>query len=155
MSKYPESGGPDDGPIDTEGMPGQKLREIRDKLRKKQATIGRLTFRPMPGKIVVRVIGDNEMIGSGILYGAPTREVPRTTGRVIAVYEPFLIGDNQDIESKPYVDVGDIVIFGQFTGTKVEVERTVILILKEHDILTIVDVDGDPEKELANVEAER
>lgn len=116
------------------------------------AKMGRVTFRPMPGKIVVKVIGDNEKIGSGLLFAAATREIPRTTGRVMAVYEPFLVNNE---ETQSYLKPGDLVIFGMFTGTKVEIDRATVLVIKEHDILTIVEVDGDPDRVLENVEAER
>lgn len=121
---------------------------------KNPAKIGRLTFRPMPGKIVVVGIGDNERIGSGVLFAPQTLRVPRTTGRVIATYEPFLLDEEKGIESSPYVKVGDIVVFGQFSGTAIELEQGMVFILKEADILCMVDAEGDPEKELQHVEAQ-
>lgn len=115
-----------------------------------------LQFKPMPGKIVVEVIGDSDYLGASKLIIAPaSAENPRTTGRVIAVYEPFLL--DGDIESTPYVNKGDIVIFGRFTGTDVKIgrDRKRIIILKEADILTIVTVKGDVDEVMQSVEAER
>lgn len=93
------------------------------------------TFKPMPGKIVVEVIGDKEKLGSGILFAPPTLHNPRTTGRVIAVYEPFTFGSDSQ-ESEPFVQVGDIVLFGKFSGTEIELDRKKWIVLKEADILT-------------------
>lgn len=117
--------------------------------------VGGIRFKPMPGKVVVKVVGDSEFIGTSKLILSPaSRENPRTTGQVIAVYEPFLTGDGET-EATPYVQKGDLVIFGKFTGTDVQIGREKVIVLKEADILSIVDVQGDPEEELQRVEAER
>ena len=108
-------------------------------------------WEPMPGNIVVEVIGDTERVGSlGIIFAPANREVPRTTGKVIAIYEPFLNDDNT--ESAPYVAVGDIVIFGRFTGTEISYDRKKVVVLKEADILTKVKA---PVATVERMEAER
>ena len=124
-----------------------------------RGTYQQIEFKPMPGKVVVEVIGDSEFLGTSKLIIAPaSSENPRTTGRVIAIYEPFMIGDNLDIESSPYVNKGDIIIFGRFTGTDITMgrERKKVIVLKETDILCVVKItEGDEADVLQSVEAER
>ena len=99
-----------------------------------------VVWKPMPGKIVVKVLGDTERSASGLLFLPATREIPRTTGEVIAIYEPFTFGTGEDAEySTPFVKVGDVVIFGRFTGTEITFRDEKVIVLKEQDILTIVE----------------
>lgn len=110
--------------------------------RRALATVGRVTFRPTPGRVVVKVLGDNTKIAGGLLFAPDTARMPRTTGRVIATYEPYV---ENGVEFEPFVNPGDIVLFGEFTGTKVSMHdiRDTIIVLKEDNILSIIEVEGD------------
>lgn len=90
---------------------------------------------PMPGNVVVEVLGSEERIGElGIIFAPQSMKIPRTTGRVVAVYEPFMVGD-KDEEIESVLKVGDIVLFSQFSGTAVTMKRAKYVIMSEKEIL--------------------
>jgi co-chaperonin GroES (HSP10) len=103
--------------------------------QKKYAEIGDVIFEPMPGKVVAEVIGDDEYLDEKKLLLRPqTMKIPRTTAKVIAIYEPFLLDNGQ--ESKPYVEVGDIIIFGVMSGTSIKMGERMVVVIRETEILT-------------------
>lgn len=101
-----------------------------------------IAFRPMPGKIAVRVDKDTLLTESGLfLLRDPNSS---RVGEVIAIYDPFKL-DVDDLEmTEPYVNVGDIVVFGKHNGVEVMVQidgkRASCIILKETEILTKVEL---------------
>jgi co-chaperonin GroES (HSP10) len=106
-------------------------------------------FKPMPGKIVVKTVGESEFLDRSKLIFAPaTRANPRTTGVIIAVYEAFTIGE---VETEPFLKVGDKVIFGMHSGIEIEYGREKVVILREQEILTIVEVEEDADIEQIGV----
>jgi chaperonin GroES len=91
-------------------------------------------FEPIFGKIVIKVDEAPER-KYGQLY-LPQRDRERTViGRIHAVY-PAATDGNEEIH--PQVSVGDTVIFGQYTGTSITINRELYIICKEHDLLSIV-----------------
>lgn len=103
--------------------------------------LNKIKFRPMPGKIACQIVGERDTYGGGLLIKPPTQRNPRTTAKVIAVYEPFLVNET---ETESYVKVGDIVIFGQHGGIAVEYgSAEPVIILREQEILCIVEADED------------
>lgn len=104
----------------------------------------KVKFRPMPGKIVCQVVGERDTYGSGLILKPATRVNPRTTAKIIAVYEPFLLNpadDNSETES--YLKAGDTVIFGLHSGIEVEYGQEKVIILREQEILCIVEAPDD------------
>jgi co-chaperonin GroES (HSP10) len=103
-----------------------------------------ITWEPMPGKIVVKVVEERDHFRSGgIIVKPPTVQQPRTTGRVVAVYEPFTdVNDSQ--ETTAFVEVGDLVIFGKHSGIELEFGDERVVCIRESEILTKV-VLSDPE----------
>lgn len=103
----------------------------------------RAKFRPMPGKIVCKVIGERDTYGAGLILKPATRINPRTTAEVLFVYEPFLLDPANDKETESYVKVGDKVIFGLHSGIEVEYGNEKVIILREQEILCIVEASDD------------
>lgn len=98
------------------------------------------TFRPIFGKIVIKVEDPAEKRYGNIIL--PSRDRQYTTvGLVHAVYEAE---ETSEGTISPQVKVGDTVIFGQFTGTMITIDRETYIICKEHDLLSILDIDEDP-----------
>jgi co-chaperonin GroES (HSP10) len=97
-------------------------------------------FFPMPGKIVAQVIGEREVYGKGLILRPSTIQNPRTTAKVIAVYEPFMVNDT---ETESYVKVDDIVIFGMHSGIMIEYGEEKVIILREQEILTKIVVEDE------------
>lgn len=94
------------------------------------------SFRPVFGKVVIEVdMSTERTYGSLIL---PLQDPFRQSiGTVVAVYEATQLSDGSYIQ--PEVSVGDIVLFGQFTGTSVKIAGKVFVICKEHDLLSVLD----------------
>jgi chaperonin GroES len=92
-------------------------------------------FEPIFGKVIIKVTKDAER-KYGSLY-LPQRSMARSTiGTVHAVYKAATLSDGAVAE--PEVSVGDTVIFGQFTGTTLEIGSELFVVCKEHDLLTKV-----------------
>lgn len=102
--------------------------------------LSKITWEPMPGKIVVKVLGERDTYGKGLIFRPASVHRPRTTGRVIAVYEAFIDYGDKD-ETKPFLEVGDIVVFGQHSGIEVEYGSDKVVVLREQEILTKVRIE--------------
>lgn len=104
--------------------------------------LSRVIWEPMPGKVAVKVLGERDTWGKGGRIIRPATAVrPRTTAKVIAVYDAFIdYGDTE--ESKPFLSVGDIVVFGQHAGIEVEYGNDKVIILREQEILTRVKLEN-------------
>lgn len=104
----------------------------------------KVVWSPLPGKIVAQVIGESEYLinKNGVtLFAAPGAVYPRTTAKVIAVYDPYTPNGDDRLES--IVQVGDIVIFGRHSGIEIQYGREKVIVLKEVEILTKVSVTED------------
>jgi len=93
----------------------------------------------MPGKVVVEVLPTKERTAGKIILVSSARE-ESNMAKVIAVPEDAVVDGTL---MQPFVDVGDIVLFGKYSGTSVSSgdpnERDKkFIILREVDILTIV-----------------
>jgi chaperonin GroES len=87
--------------------------------------------QPAPGRIAVRQLGHAELTEGGIYIPATVQEKP-TQGIVMAVCPEY----EQDGELfPPMYDIGDVVVFGKYTGTQLQVGRDHVIILRENDIL--------------------
>ena len=92
---------------------------------------------PMPNKVVVKVVEDKTTWDrAGRIIKPDTIAQPRTTALVIAVYEPFV--DSQDNEVGSYVQVGDYVVFGKHGGIELAFGEEKVVVLWEKEILTKV-----------------
>lgn len=114
----------------------------RDKPAEPDKPLGRVTWEPMPGKVVCKVVGERETYGrTGLIVRPPTAAQPRTTAEVVAVYDPFVdYGDTE--ETKSYVEVGDIVVFGKHSGVEVTYGDQTVIVLREQEILTKVKLES-------------
>lgn len=92
-------------------------------------------IKPLGDRVVLQAIEQEEKTASGIVLPETAKEKPQE-GKVIAVgtgrYEN---GQKVDLEVKE----GDRVIFSKYAGTEVKVGDTEYLILRESDILAVLD----------------
>ena len=95
-----------------------------------------MAFRPLHDRIVVKRIEGEEKTKGGIIIPDTAKEKPQE-GEVISV------GPGARDESGKLVPldvkVGDRVLFGKWSGTEVKIDGDDLLIMKESDILGIVD----------------
>ncbi|MBQ8742251.1 MAG: co-chaperone GroES [Clostridia bacterium] len=95
-----------------------------------------MTLKPLSDRVVVKMVEAEETTKSGIILTASAKEKPQIA-EVVAV-GPGEIGD--DGKLKPMnVKVGDKVIASKYSGTEVKIDGTDYTILKQGDILAIVE----------------
>ena len=93
-------------------------------------------FRPLHDRVLVRRVGEEEKTAGGIIIPDTAQEKP-SEGKIVAVGS----GVRSDDGSIRKLDVkaGDRVLFGKFGGTDVKVDGEDLIILRESDILGIVE----------------
>jgi len=96
-------------------------------------------FRPMQDRVVVQRIEATEKTAGGIIIPDSAKEKPQE-GEVIAVGPGARNEQGQlvPLDVKP----GDRVLFGKWTGTEVKIEGQDLLIMKESDLLGVVENTG-------------
>jgi chaperonin GroES len=95
-----------------------------------------MKFRPLHDRVVVRRIDAEEKSSGGIIIPDTAKEKP-SQGEVIAVGP----GGRDDHGKLIPIDVtsGDIVLFGKWSGTEVKIDGVEYLIMKESDIMGVLD----------------
>ena len=96
-------------------------------------------FRPLHDRVVVKRIDAEEKSKGGIIIPDTAKEKP-SQGEVIAVGPGGR--DEAGKIIKPDVKAGDRVLFGKWSGTEVKLDGEELLIMKESDIMGIV--EGKP-----------
>lgn len=95
-----------------------------------------MKFRPLHDRVVVKRIEVEEKTKGGIIIPDTAKEKPQE-GEVVAVGPG---GRNEDGELVPLdVKAGDRILFGKWSGTEVKVDGEDLLIMKESDILGIIE----------------
>ena len=104
-----------------------------------------MKFRPLHDRVAVRRITAEEKTRGGIIIPATAQEKP-VEGEVVAVGAGARNEQGQVVALD--VKVGDRILFGKWSGTELKLDGEEILILKESDIMGVV--EGSPtEKKLA------
>ena len=93
-------------------------------------------FRPLHDRVLVRRVEAEEKTAGGIIIPDTAQEKPQE-GEVIAVGPG--VRDPQGHLHAPDVKAGDRVIFGKWSGTEVKVDGEDLIIMKESDILGILE----------------
>jgi chaperonin GroES len=95
-----------------------------------------MKFRPLHDRVVVKRIDAEEKTAGGIIIPDTAKEKPQH-GEVVAV-GPGARNEKGEIAALD-VSVGDIVLFGKWSGTEVKIDGQDLLIMKESDIMGIVE----------------
>jgi chaperonin GroES len=98
-------------------------------------TVAKHTLRPLADRVVVRPVEREEKTASGIVLPDTAKEKPQEA-EVIAV-GPGRLEDGKRVALD--VKVGDRVLYSKYAGTEVKVDGEELLILRESDILAIVE----------------
>jgi chaperonin GroES len=95
-----------------------------------------MKFRPLHDRLVVRRIEAEEKSAGGIIIPDTAKEKP-SQGEVIAVGP----GGRDETGKLIPIDVkeGDRVLFGKWSGTELKIDGQELLIMKESDIMGIID----------------
>ena len=93
-------------------------------------------FRPLHDRVLVRCIDAEEKTAGGIIIPDTAKEKPQE-GEVIAAGPG---GRNEQGQLVPLdVKAGDRVLFGKWSGTEVKIDGQDLLIVKESDLLGVVE----------------
>ncbi len=93
-------------------------------------------FRPLHDRVVVRRIEAEEKTSGGIIIPDTAKEKPQE-GEVIAVGPGARNESGQLVELS--VKAGDRILFGKWSGTEVRIDGEDLLIMKESDILGVIE----------------
>jgi chaperonin GroES len=94
------------------------------------------SIRPLQDRVIIRRIEESEQIRGGIIIPDSAKEKPQE-GEVIAVGA----GKKLDSGERVALDVkeGDRVLFGKYAGTEVKLDNEDYLIMREDDILGVIE----------------
>jgi chaperonin GroES len=102
-----------------------------------------VNFRPLHDRVLVRRVTQDEKSAGGIIIPDTAQEKPQE-GEIIAV-GGGRIDDNGNVHALD-VSAGDMVLFGKWSGTEVKIGGEDLLIMKESDILGIIETKGKKKK---------
>lgn len=92
-------------------------------------------IKPLADRVLIQMIESEETTKSGIILSSGSKEKPQ-------IAEVLAVGEGQIIDGKKeemYLKKGDKVIVSKYSGTEVKYEGEEYIILKQSDILAIVD----------------
>jgi chaperonin GroES len=95
-----------------------------------------MKFRPLHDRVVVRRLDAEEKTSGGIIIPDTAKEKPME-GEVVAV-GPGARNDKGELVP-PDVKAGDRILFGKWSGTEVKLDGEELLIMKESDIMGIIE----------------
>ncbi|MFA9473166.1 MAG: co-chaperone GroES [Filomicrobium sp.] len=95
-----------------------------------------MKFRPLHDRVVVKRVDSETKTSGGIIIPDTAAEKPQE-GEVIAV-GPGARGDDNELVALD-VKSGDRVLFGKWSGTEVKVDGEDLLIMKESDIMGVLE----------------
>ena len=95
-----------------------------------------LKLKPLGSRLVVEPIEQEDITASGIVLPETAKEKPQK-GKVLSTGP----GDRDDEGKRIPMDVkvGDTVLFAKYSGTEIKMDQKKMLILKESDVLAIVE----------------
>ena len=95
-----------------------------------------MNFRPLHDRVVVRRVEQDEKTRGGIIIPDTAKEKPQE-GEVVAV-GPGARDEKGNLIALD-VKVGDRILFGKWSGSEVKIDNEDYLIMKESDILGVLD----------------
>ena len=95
-----------------------------------------MKFRPLHDRVVVRRVSEEERSAGGIIIPDTAKEKPME-GEIVAVGPGARNekGEQVALDVKP----GDFVLFGKWSGTEVKIDGEELLIMKESDIMGVLE----------------
>ena len=102
-----------------------------------------MNFRPLHDRVLVRRVEQDEKTAGGIIIPDTAKEKP-SEGEVVAVGT----GARSESGAVTPMDVkaGDLILFGKWSGTEVKIDGEDLLIMKEADILGVVETGKKKKK---------
>ena len=98
-----------------------------------------MNFRPLHDRVLVRRLGSEETSAGGIIIPDTAQEKPME-GQILAVGTGLRTDSGQVIPLD--VKKGDKVLFGKWSGTEVKLDGEELIIMKESDIMAVIEDTG-------------
>jgi chaperonin GroES len=95
-----------------------------------------MKLRPLQDRILVQRVEEEKATKGGIIIPDTAKEKP-AEGKVIAVGNGKMGDDGKRIALE--IKKGDRILFGKYSGTEVKIEGEEYLIMREDDVLGIID----------------
>ena len=95
-----------------------------------------MNVRPLHDRLIVRRIEEKETVKGGIIIPDTAKEKPQE-GKVVAVGGGKVNEDGKKIPLD--VKAGDKILFGKYSGSEVKLDDEEYLILREEDVLAIIE----------------
>jgi chaperonin GroES len=102
-----------------------------------------MKFRPLHDRVVVKRVAEEEKSRGGIIIPDTAKEKPME-GEVVAV-GPGARNDKGELVPMD-VKAGDRILFGKWSGTEVKIDGDELLIMKESDIMGILQASSPARK---------
>src|SRR5512135_351696 len=96
----------------------------------------KMKLKPLGGRVIVEPIEQEEMTAGGIILPETAKEKPQE-GKILAAGPGDRDEDGERIPME--VKVGDRVLYAKYSGTEVKMDGKKLLILRETDILAVVE----------------
>ena len=97
---------------------------------------GKLKLKPLGGRVIVEPVEQEEKTAGGIILPETAKEKPQE-GKILAAGPGER--DEKGARIAMDVNVGDKVLYAKYSGTEVKVDGKKLLILRESDILAVVE----------------
>jgi chaperonin GroES len=95
-----------------------------------------MKLRPLHDRVIVKRMEEERMSAGGIVIPDSATEKP-VRGEVLAVGNGKILenGDKRALD----ISVGDMILFGKYSGTEVKVEGEELLVMREEDIMAVIE----------------
>ncbi len=93
-------------------------------------------IQPLDDRVVVKPLEQEDKTAGGIFLPETAKEKPQQ-GKIVAVGPGKVLESGE--RAAPNVKKGDVVLFSKFGGTEVEVNAEELLIMRESDLLAVIE----------------
>ena len=94
-----------------------------------------MKIRPLADRVVVKPMEEEEKKQGGIIIPDTAKEKPQQ-GKIVAVGPGKISDSGQKVAME--VKVGDLVLYGKYSGTEVTIDDEDLLIMRESDVLAVL-----------------
>lgn len=95
-----------------------------------------MKIRPLHDRVVVRRLEEERTTAGGIVIPDSAAEKPMR-GEIIAIGSGKVL-DNGDVRALA-VKIGDVVLFGKYSGTEVKIDNVELVVMREDDIMGVIE----------------
>ena len=105
-----------------------------------------MRLKPLHDRLVVRRIEAENTSAGGIIIPDKAQEKP-VQGEVLALGDGAVLDNG---ERRPLsVKVGERILFGKYAGTEIKLDGEELLVLRESDVMAVIDNDSDKQEKAA------